>query len=138
MYSSGLKIPDEKRNYGVWEIEYIRHKNIVYVRSSGLMDNSHFKQMIFDSLTEAAKSNANKFLIDHRKIIPRLSTLAILEFSINLANIGIRHINKVAILYPDQLCWKKYFRFFETASRNRGLNVQLFTESDKAITWLTS
>ena len=119
-----------------WKIDFIEEMNVVHVKSQGMMDHLSLTRLVTECLEEAAKKNVRKFLIDHRRMIPKLSTVSILQLSEHIAGIGTRMGNRIALLYPEQKYCKEDFGFFETAARNRGLMVQLFEDQVKALNWL--
>ena len=60
--------------------------------------------------------------------------LALAEF---LASIPPGVIEREAVLLPCEAAAKQELEFFETACRNRGLDVRVFGERDEALAWLT-
>ncbi len=51
---------------------------------------------------------------------------------------GIAHLLKEAVLLPALTQPRKDVSFWETTGQNRGINIQLFRDREKAIQWLQS
>jgi hypothetical protein len=97
-----------------------------------------------DSLVEAAsrttafcnQQHISRLLIDVRGMSGALDTLETFEFAGHELprREAVRRLLRSAILdRPENI---ERIRFFETVAVNRGLNVKIFADEDKAIEWL--
>ena len=84
----------------------------------------------------AAEHLCNRFLIDSLDQDAGGSAFDILKLAEFLASLPPGTIDREAILPPRSSLGVEDFRFFETAARNRGLNVRLFTSREEALAWL--
>lgn len=87
----------------------------------------------------AAEHLCNRFLVDAGDLGPaRGATLDILKLAELLASVPPDVIEREAILPPRSPGGAVDMRFFETAARNRGLNVRVFGDRDEALAWLSA
>jgi hypothetical protein len=93
-----------------------------------------------DAITRAgtlgAEMLSNRFLVDARMIEAGGTTFDVLALAEFLSSVPPGIIEREAILIPEEAAAADQMEFFETAARNRGLNVRLFDDRDEAIAWL--
>jgi hypothetical protein len=93
-----------------------------------------------DAITRAGTLGAemlvNRFLVDARKIEAAGSTFDVFALAEFLSSVPPGIIEREAILIPEEAAAADEMEFFETAARNRGLNVRLFHDRDEALAWL--
>jgi hypothetical protein len=85
-----------------------------------------------------AERLSNWYLIDARDITAGGSAFAVLALAEYLSSIPPGVIEREAVLLPCEAAAKGEMEFFETACRNRGLDVRVFGERDEALAWLTA
>lgn len=81
---------------------------------------------------------SNWYLIDARESAAGGSAFDVLALAEFLASIPPGVIEREAVLLPDEAAAAEEFEFFETAARNRGMDVRVFHERDEALAWLTA
>jgi hypothetical protein len=84
-----------------------------------------------------AEMLANRYLVDCREAAGGGSAFDVLAVAEFLAAIPPGVIEREAVLLPRDVTAAQDMRFFETAARNRGLNVRVFDDRDQAVAWLT-
>jgi hypothetical protein len=91
--------------------------------------------MALEILKTCIEQGCTKVLVDVRKLEGWLSTLeSYTVASKELEQLRWKGLSKAAIV--DRPRDTGPFPFFETVARNRGLNLMMFREVDKAIEWL--
>ena len=83
-----------------------------------------------------AEHGSRRFLADLSSIEVRASLFDVMAFVERLSSLGVQSIEKEAVVLPHDKETPDQVAFFETASRNRGLNVRLFRERAEALAWL--
>jgi hypothetical protein len=81
----------------------------------------------------AKKNKINSFLIDIRKVRNDWSVLETYQFAQKLKEYGRQRLDKVALLIDPS---DNTHSFMETTIINQGYNNHLFTDYDKAVSWL--
>ena len=77
-----------------------------------------------------------KVLVDVREFKGRLESFETYDVvSVEFPKIKKNDIN-LAVAIVDDVRFKLKYRFFETVARNRGFNIRLFGDVEKAIQWL--
>ena len=95
-----------------------------------------FKEVAAQALAQAANHGLHKFLVDDREMVPDLSTLELYQLPDVLERMGFGRRDRAAVLYCETSPRAEDFRFFEDTALNRGFDIRLFTEMDKALDWL--
>jgi hypothetical protein len=85
-----------------------------------------------------AEHLSNWYLVDARGIAAGGSAFDVLALAEFLSSIPPGVIEREAVLLPHEAAAKEEMEFFETACRNRGLDVRVFHERDEALAWLTA
>ena len=86
----------------------------------------------------SAQHGCRRFLVDTRAVAQAGDSFDILHLAEQMASLPAGSIEREAILPPLSEATAGDFRFFETAARNRGLNVRIVTSRDEALAWLTA
>jgi len=86
--------------------------------------------------TLGAEMLTNRYLVDCREVASAGSAFDILAVAELLASVPPGVIEREAVLLPRDDTAAKDFKFFETACRNRGLDVRVFHIRDEALAWL--
>ena len=96
---------------------------------------------IYEAVAEARALSeqhaCRRFLVDTRALAQTGDSFDILQLAEFLSSLPPRSIEREAILPPLTAGPAQDFAFFETAARNRGLNVRLFDSRESAVAWLT-
>ncbi len=86
----------------------------------------------------STEHSCKRFLVDTSAIAQQGDSFDILHLAEQMASMPPGSIEREAILPPADQAVAGDFRFFETAARNRGLNVRVMTSRDEALAWLTA
>ncbi len=86
--------------------------------------------------TLGAETLTNHYLVDGRQVVEMGSAFDILGIAELLASLPSGVIEREAVLLPRDADAARDFEFFETACRNRGLDVRVFRDRDEAFAWL--
>lgn len=118
-----------------WEIVIHGEQGYAEVVTSGVADKDGSLLMV-QALAQAMRSHGlTKVLIDHRKIERVVgTTLDIYDRPSAFPALGqALQISIAELIRPEH--WD-HFRFFETVCRNRGFQVSVFLDQEKALAWL--
>lgn len=98
----------------------------------GLKENQQIHQMIVDLCRE---HNCRRVLIDDRKVIYTASILSIYELARYYVEVTVaRHIKRAAVVANP--VYEETNVFFENTTRNRGIDLRVFYDPEKAEAWL--
>lgn len=92
------------------------------------------KELVSQILEVCVKNQVRKALIDIREIVGQPGVFADYELASIAAQEALGVIQKAALLYRQES--HEYTSFFETAIRNRGVNLFAFLDEGKALEWL--
>ena len=136
----GLMLPDnsvgklnqkEDMSYKIaTEVE----KGYVRLIVSGDQTLENNKELVFRVLEACAENNVRRALVNIRGILGQPGIVSDYELANMAAQEALGLVQKVALLYRQES--HEYTSFFETATRNRGINLLAFLDEDKAIQWL--
>ena len=117
-----------------WRFEHLIGGRVLRVTTRGIMDLDGRIEMMKALLAEATKIGARLFLVDHREVTVRLTTLDIYNLPQINARLGLRADERAAIVYaPHQ---KADASFYETRARNSGFTHRAFNNEHEAMRWL--
>ncbi len=113
------------------DLKIIGHEEFIEVQSSGPYSLARFKDHMMKAVVATKEKRLKYMLLDVRGLEGTPSTLD----RHDLGRSGVE--NKVdfkvaALVTPEQA----KDNFASTVARNRGVNVQTFTDRDKALAWL--
>jgi hypothetical protein len=86
--------------------------------------------------TLGAEMLTNRYLVDCRAILSAGSPFDVLAVAELLASTPPGLIEREAVILPRNAAAARDFEFFETACRNRGLDVRVFHHRDEALGWV--
>ncbi len=116
-----------------YEIKYDADLECMMCRVFGELQASELPGFAADVIALLDKHNCVRVLNDLRKVDLRLSTMAIYNIPELVAGAGLQPNVKRAIVFRKDA---EDYEFFETVSINQGQFVRVFTDFDKALTWL--
>jgi len=116
----------------------------IYNREPGIIETTYIGQMSREELQEAITATvelitANRVYLlfgDAMKLEHDGSIFDIYEMVSVFEQFPFAHYMKEALLIPVSKAALADLAFYETACKNRGLNVRLFNDKDDAIRWL--
>lgn len=116
------------------KIKLIRSIEYLHSTPEGEIDFEKSKEILVE-LAKAKRPPADfNVLMDFRRAQMKLSTADIYFLAAELANYEHTFLNKIAILVLPGLDFDKS-EFFELCSKNRGLNVDTFSNFEDAMQW---
>jgi hypothetical protein len=83
-----------------------------------------------------AEMLTSRYLVDCRDVSTPGSAFDILAVAELLSSIPPGVIEREAVLLPRDAAAAEDFKFFETACRNRGLDVRVFHDRGEALAWV--
>lgn len=119
--------------------------DVKYNKSSGLIEATYSGEVTASELHDAVsrriaiqkKTGALGVLADASKVQITPSTIALFEVPARLfQELNADRRTVTALVLPDAEFPKEMAKFFETASRNRGWMIQVFTDRQSAVAWL--
>ena len=118
-------------------VTYLEDYGVVEATYTGTVTPEELDQALTATGVLAAEKMCNRFLIDARDQDPGGgSAFDILKLAEFLASLPSGIIDREAILPPPSAQGTEDMHFFETAARNRGLNVLMFSSREDALVWL--
>ena len=119
-----------------WSIRPMEEEAAVCVTTDGIMDAPGINAMAADMLAAGQRLGFDKYLLDHRRMQPDVSTAAIYQMPKRLEAVGLTRRLMIALVYDPQATRREDFEFFETVALNQGFTVKLFTDREEALGWL--
>ncbi|MCB2178835.1 STAS/SEC14 domain-containing protein [bacterium] len=121
------------------KIAFREDSNILATIFDGKVTPNEVEEVVVENLNLAIQYQTNLFLVDCRNIEDE-SSFAIenYETGVLLTKLSQKlpgHL-KDALIQPISPLAAENLRFFETVTRNRGLNVRLFETEEAALAWL--
>ena len=118
-------------------VTYLEDYGVVEATYTGTVTPEELDQALTATGALAAEKMCNRFLIDARDQDPGGgSAFDILKLAEFLASLPSGIIDREAILPPPSAQGTEDMHFVETAARNRGLNVLMFSSREDALVWL--
>ena len=119
-----------------YKLEIIKEPNYLLTNIKGNRTTKTIKEVTKEILEACIKYQYSKILIDIREFSNRIgNTMNIFDLAANdLPEIIEKKIQQAAIV--DLEGFEEDEKFFETVAQNRGHNVKIFTDLNKAQEWL--
>jgi hypothetical protein len=91
------------------------------------------QSLLTTAVEQANESNLN--IVIHRELPVKqiASTIDFYQYAVSLGKSRFR--NKLALVFPEEMHHDN-LDFFETTSRNRGINFKLFSKLEEALSWI--
>jgi len=118
-----------------WEIDINDEHKYIEVITSGIADKDGSLNMA-KAISHTMKTNRiTKALIDHRNVASVTGSVTDIYNRPKLLRIigAILRIKIAEIIKPEHL---EHFKFFETVCINRGYQISIFQDKEKALSWL--
>jgi hypothetical protein len=119
-----------------WHIDYLEETGILYLKVNGLMNWENEKIINQEALDAGRKKNVRAFLLDQRQAVMGLSVLEIDRLPSMLRDIGFEPQDKFAVLINPDPLQKPLFDFLQDVCSLSSLQIRLFNDYEKAISWL--
>lgn len=117
-----------------WEFHYLAEPNCLEVIISGDISPDELDRMAMERWQELRKYDCGKILFDFTRITNTLNTIEIYNRPEQSEKIGVMRTNRTAAVVPE--IYLKDFKFMEIVYQNRGFDLNVFTDRQKAIEYL--
>jgi len=114
-------------------VQYIPDEGIIRLQLHGEIDAQMLSMATSKLVEEISRWNCNRLLMDHREAKLDISVSEIFDRPMIASKLGVPLSSRIAIIYSTR---ESDYRFVETAGRNRGFNIKVFTDIDEGIKWL--
>lgn len=119
-----------------WQIDFDQERQIILVKTRGLISWEDKKKFSEEMLAAGRKSNVNAFLVDQKETRFVLSVLEIDRLASMLKEIGFGTDNKLAILISHDSLKGDLFKFLQNVCSLSSMQIQVFNDTEKATAWL--
>ncbi|MFP4467261.1 MAG: hypothetical protein ACLFP1_09430 [Candidatus Goldiibacteriota bacterium] len=120
----------------MYKIVYEQNNDILYAKPHGEQTLENNKQLAVDVVKKIKKLKLRKLLLDSHGFIGQPGTFQDYDLAEFISPLVANEIDKIAFFHPIETA--EFSRFFETAARNKGVNVKEFTDRNEAEKWLIS
>lgn len=118
------------------EVRFDEASGVVEMVFAGTQDPQELDTAMTRAGTLGAEMLTNRYLVDCREIGSAGSAFDVLAVAELLASVPPGVIEREAVVLPRDAAVARDFEFFETACRNRGLDVRVFHDRDEALAWV--
>jgi hypothetical protein len=115
-------------------VKVIHTKDFIQTTVTGVLNFAASKQALLEIASQIESPGEYEILVDTREAEPALSMIDIFELGEALAAHHALRRSKIALLIP--MSDGMQAGFLETITANRGVRAKVFTDFEKAITWL--
>src|SRR4249919_222451 len=120
-----------------WTIDFLPNEQILRVTTHGTMDLALIKQMAREALDAGLAHQALRYLIDHRDMIPALSSEDIFDLPKINADMGVGRTMRVAIVFSPDSPRAEDFFYYDVRNLSKGSsNIRQFSDLQQALGWL--
>jgi hypothetical protein len=118
------------------EVQFDEASGVVEMVLTGTTAPEELDAAMTRAGTLGAEMLTNRYLVDCREVVSAGSAFDILAVAELLASVPPGVIEREAVLLPKDSAAAEGFQFFETACRNRGLDVRVFHDRAEALAWV--
>jgi hypothetical protein len=115
---------------------YVPELNLIESIFEGKISYNNIKDAVVEATKMAIKQKTRLFLSDCTELTRGSSIVELYAIAEFFDVIHVDHSIKQAVILPDNQEVKAALRFYETTTHNRGYNVLVFADKQKAINWL--
>ena len=119
-----------------YELSFKKEPDYLYVQVTGIRTVENFIAMGMDFLTVADKHGYSKVLLDMREMTGELNTLDSYKLGTKDLSELWHTIGRPKVSVIDLEANRERFEFMENVAVNKGVNLSIFTDVDKAMEWL--
>jgi len=109
--------------------------DVLLATASGELSLPATRQAFTQLVQAAVDRNLHRVLIDPRACTGGFAVADFVALAEHLSDIGIHRLQRIAVLSSQRV--EVDDAFGETATRNRGANLRVFDDRDRAMAWLT-
>ncbi len=119
-----------------YELDIKKEKHFVHARASGKRTRANVSSIAKEIFEACISNQVEEVLVDVRELDGRLSIFdSMMLISIDLLKLKQRGVLKrAAIVDADKR--RERFQFFERIAHQRGYNIRLFGDINKALKWI--
>lgn len=118
-------------------VRYDEEAGVIEMVYTGATAPAEIDAAVTEAGALGAEMLTNRYLVDCREMQAGGSAFDALALAEFLASVPPGVIEREAVLLPRDAAAAEELAFFETACRNRGLDVRVFHDRDEALPWLT-
>ena len=119
------------------DVRFLDDVGVVEMVVAGAVSPQDLDEGVTQAGALGAERLSNWYLVDARDIAAGGSAFDVLALAEFLSSIPPGVIEREAVRLPLEAAAKEEMEFFETACRNRGLDVRVFQGREDALVWLT-
>jgi hypothetical protein len=117
-----------------YQLELIVENNFLMAVAVGQQTAIDNEKMVVTMMETCIEHGLHQVIADLTGLVGQPGTFSDFQLANFAVEQGLPLIKKVGLITtPENL---EFTTFFETAARNRGLNVRTFVDRDKAIAWM--
>ena len=117
-------------------VRYLEQDGVIETVHAGGVTRRELEEALEKTGAEAARHGCRRILVDLSDQGPAAGPVDIVDAATLLAALPPGTIERQALLLPPRERGASDVEFFETACRNRSLNVRVFSDRDEALGWL--
>ena len=121
-----------------WKTNYNEAEKYIELTYSGIVTPEELFMAFENSMRLSKEHNTLLYLADCLEMVGGHSVIDLYGLIGLFDQLNISIDSKEAVLMKSLQNSAKEIEFYETACRNRGFNVKLFTNRDEALDWLTA
>ncbi len=119
-----------------WSANYNHEHNLVELIYKGKVTPVDLQDALLAAVKLANENNSILFLADCSEMEGGHSVVDLYGLISLYESVGLHLKMKEALLLPSMKSPKEDVKFYETACLNKGFNVKVFSQKEKALTWL--
>ncbi|MFA7419688.1 MAG: hypothetical protein WCZ90_08370 [Melioribacteraceae bacterium] len=119
-----------------WDAKYNDEHNLVELIYKGKVTPVDLQEALLAAVKLANENNSILFFADCSEMEGGHSVVDLYGLISLYESVGLQHRMKEALLLPSLKSPKEDVKFYETACLNKGFNVKVFSQKEKALTWL--
>jgi hypothetical protein len=121
-----------------WKIEYLEESGIVFIETDGPTTFEQTSRLCEEVHSFGRQKGAYRFLVDHRGKDITMGILDINKIPGMIKSIGAGNDDRIAVLYETNAPKSSILNYLMHVLYLNSFNLQIFSDKDKAITWLKS
>lgn len=119
-----------------WAANYNHDQNLVELIYKGTVSPADLHEALLAAAKLARENNSILFLADCTDMEGGHSVIDLYGLISLYESVGLQLKMKEALLLPSMKSPKEDVKFYETACLNKGFNVKVFSQKEKALIWL--
>lgn len=119
-----------------YRISYLEEHDIIESIFEDTTNLQEIKESTVKGLSLAAEKKCKNFLADCSGLKQGSSILELYSLGNFYVEINVERGTRQAVILPNVKKIENELRFYETVTRNRGFDVRVFSDREKAIAWL--